>query len=197
MENKIRFKGIQDEITEDAPFVGARISANGCKFNCFGCFNRGLLVSMPEVKLSAEEIIAIVKRNPFNQGIILAGGEWSEQAVDMLEIIEVAVANNLQVMIYTGCVLEQFHARVGKALVKAKKMEKMIGAVHGAVDELVYTHIGSQALDFLMPTDYYIKCGVYKHDELVDDNIQFGIKLASSNQKIYKISKESEEENEG
>lgn len=31
----------------------------------------------------------------------------------------------------------------------------------------------------------YIKCGRYKPELKVDDNIQFGIKLATSNQKIY------------
>jgi len=38
-------------------------------------------------------------------------------------------------------------------------------------------------------TEYfdYIKCGRYDDELITDDNIQFGIKLASSNQKIYKI----------
>ena len=33
----------------------------------------------------------------------------------------------------------------------------------------------------------YIKCGAYKEELVVNDNIQFGVKLATSNQKIYKI----------
>lgn len=32
----------------------------------------------------------------------------------------------------------------------------------------------------------YIKCGAYKKELTVDDNIQYGVKLATSNQKIYK-----------
>jgi len=32
----------------------------------------------------------------------------------------------------------------------------------------------------------YIKCGMYMEELRTDDNIQFGIKLATSNQKIYK-----------
>jgi len=32
----------------------------------------------------------------------------------------------------------------------------------------------------------YIKCGAYEQDLTVDDNIQYGVKLATSNQKIYK-----------
>ena len=32
----------------------------------------------------------------------------------------------------------------------------------------------------------YIKCGAYKQELTVDNNIQYGIKLATSNQKIYK-----------
>lgn len=34
----------------------------------------------------------------------------------------------------------------------------------------------------------YIKCGEYMEELKTDDNIQFGIKLASSNQNIYKLS---------
>lgn len=32
----------------------------------------------------------------------------------------------------------------------------------------------------------YVKCGRYDETQLTDDNIQYGIKLASSNQHIYK-----------
>lgn len=32
----------------------------------------------------------------------------------------------------------------------------------------------------------YIKCGAYDKNLITDDNIQYGIKLATSNQKIYK-----------
>jgi anaerobic ribonucleoside-triphosphate reductase activating protein len=32
----------------------------------------------------------------------------------------------------------------------------------------------------------YIKCGAYKKELTVDDNIQYGVKLATKNQKIYK-----------
>lgn len=32
----------------------------------------------------------------------------------------------------------------------------------------------------------YIKCGRYEEDLITDDNIQYGIKLATSNQKVYK-----------
>ena len=32
----------------------------------------------------------------------------------------------------------------------------------------------------------YIKCGAYDKTLITDDNVQYGIKLATSNQKIYK-----------
>ena len=35
----------------------------------------------------------------------------------------------------------------------------------------------------------YIKCGEYDKNKIVDDNVQYGIKLATSNQNIYAISK--------
>jgi anaerobic ribonucleoside-triphosphate reductase activating protein len=34
---------------------------------------------------------------------------------------------------------------------------------------------------------YYIKCGKYDQNNLTEDNIQYGVKLSSSNQHIYKI----------
>lgn len=34
---------------------------------------------------------------------------------------------------------------------------------------------------------HYIKCGKYDENKLTDNNIQYGIKLASSNQKIIKL----------
>lgn len=43
---------------------------------------------------------------------------------------------------------------------------------------------------FVKDTCLYIKCGKYDKDRITENNIQFGIKLASSNQKIYKIDKE-------
>ena len=38
----INYKTIVNERTEDAPFIGALISAIDCKFNCKKCFNQDI-----------------------------------------------------------------------------------------------------------------------------------------------------------
>lgn len=97
----IRIKGIAHERCEDAPFVGALISAIDCHIGCKGCFNQHLK-NEPTIVLDSETIIKEVLKNPFNKGIILGGLEWSEQPEEMRELIQLALKNNLQVILYTG-----------------------------------------------------------------------------------------------
>ena len=149
---KIAIKGIFHERTEDAPFIGALICANNCKFNCLNCCNEEYK-SLPSYYVNDNEIIQEVKSNLFNKGIILAGLEWTLQAEEMFRLIELALNNQLEIILYTGMDYD----------VLIKKFP-----------ELLNYHI-------------YIKTGKYIRELSTDDNIQFGVKLASSNQKIYKI----------
>jgi len=149
---EILIKGIFHERTEDAPFIGALICANNCKFNCPNCYNKELKFS-PSDYINDNEIIQEVKSNLFNKGIILAGLEWTLQAEEMFRLIELALNNQLEIILYTGMDYD----------VLIKKFP-----------ELLNYHI-------------YIKTGKYIKELSTDDNIQFGVKLASSNQKKYKI----------
>lgn len=179
---KIRYKTIEHERTEDAPFVGALISAIDCKFKCKGCFNRDIK-KLPTLTKNAEEIIAEIKSNVFNEGIIFGGLEFSEQPLELLELCKLAAQAKLKIMIYTGCALEQFHARLGKACAKSLNYP-----IPKDTDiDLLHSWIGSQMLDYYIPDTYYIKCGQYDKDKLVPDKIQFGVTLASENQVIYEI----------
>jgi pyruvate-formate lyase-activating enzyme len=147
----IAIKGIYHERTEDAPFVGALICADGCKFNCEDCINEELKYS-ESFYMSDIDIISRVLNNPFNQGIILAGLEWTLQPNEMFKLIELALDNNLEVILYTGFDEEMLRK--------------------------LYPHL------FRLPI--YIKCGRYNKELLVNDYKMFGVKLASSNQKIIK-----------
>lgn len=106
----IRYKVIEQERVEDAPFLGALISAVDCKFHCKGCFNQHLK-DLPTLESTSQEIISEVKANPFNEGIILGGLEWTLQPNEMKELVKCAVENNLQVMIYTGLEEKEFISR--------------------------------------------------------------------------------------
>jgi pyruvate-formate lyase-activating enzyme len=102
LDSNIRYKVIESERIEDAPFVGALISAIDCNFNCSNCFNQSIK-SLPTQEKSAIEIINCVKSNSFNKGIILAGLEWTYlQSYEAIDLAYNAKENGLKVMLYTG-----------------------------------------------------------------------------------------------
>lgn len=186
---EIKYKGILHERTEDAPFVSALIVAPTCKLKCKGCFNVELK-KQPNLKATAKEIVDEVKSNPFNEGITLGGLEWSESPLELLELVRVASENGLKVMIYTGCDnLQMFHARLGEAC--AKECGEKIN-YKDDFDYLLYIYIGLQVLDEYIKDSYYIKVGKYNENELVNDRVHFGVKLATKNQCIFKIEKMKE-----
>jgi len=148
---KIRFKAIEHERMTDAPFIGALVCAIACKFNCKGCINEHLKDNT-YYEMDSKDIITYIKNNPFNQGIILGGLEWTLQSNEMYELVKEAKLQGLQTMIYTGLDFNIFKKYYPKTL--------------------QYTD--------------YIKCGKYIPDLITNDNWQYGIKLATSNQKIYK-----------
>ncbi len=146
---KIAIKGIYHERTEDAPFIGALICADKCYYNCPDCCNEELKYSEP-FYMEDTEIINRILNNPFNQGIILAGLEWTLQPKEMLRLIELALDNKLKVILYTG--MNEFELRM--------KFPQI----------------------FELPI--YIKCGRYIKELHTDDYYLYGVKLASTNQKI-------------
>lgn len=146
----IRHKGIIHERTEDAPFIGALICAVDCNRNCKNCFNQHLK-DLPIQEKRSEDIIDTVKKNTFNEGVILGGLEWTEQPQEMKELIDAAITNELQVMLYTGMEEEEFKRR------------------------------------FPFIKGIWIKSGSYMEELKCNDNIQYGIKLVSKNQQIYKL----------
>lgn len=87
--------------------MGALISAIDCHNNCLNCFNQHIK-NYPTQEIDVEDIIGEVKNNIFNQGIILAGLEWTLQPDEMYELILYGLNNNLNVMLYTGINEEQF-----------------------------------------------------------------------------------------
>jgi len=183
----MKIKRIEHERGQDAPFVGALICANDCHKRCKGCINKDIKKE-PSFEASAEEILEEVMSNPFNKGIILGGLEWAEQPQDLLDICYLASKKGLEIMIYTGNDINVFRAIIGKSC--ADKVgfddtvtEKMLAEN----DSTFHALVGAMILDYYIPTTYYVKCGSYDKDKVVDDYVEFGVKLATSNQKIYKF----------
>ncbi len=139
----IRYKLIEQERFQDAPFTGALVCAVGCDLNCPGCFNESVK-QMPTSIQSAEGIVKSISDNPFNEGIILGGLEWSLQPDELLELVKTALEQDLKVMIYTGLPLEQFLDRVPRLVT----VEGEIYIKHGAYDS---------SLSHVQPVMYGVK----------------------------------------
>lgn len=101
LNQKINYKVIEPERVEDAPFMGALISACNCKYNCPNCFNQKVK-NLATISSSIEEILKIVKSNPFHKGIIFAGLEWSLQMNECIALAMAAKDIGLQTIVYTG-----------------------------------------------------------------------------------------------
>lgn len=99
--NIIRYKKIEHERVEDAPFVGALISACDCRFNCEECFNQGVK-ELPTIERPLTAILNDVLSDPFNKGIIFAGLEWTLQFDECCALAVAAKECGLQTMLYTG-----------------------------------------------------------------------------------------------
>jgi len=97
----ITFKGIEEERLGEAPFIGALLLAADCFGSCPGCFNQHIK-TLPDVTMTADEILDQVAQNPLHEGIIFGGLEWTEQPADLLFLIGKAMARKYQVMLYTS-----------------------------------------------------------------------------------------------
>lgn len=127
---KIRYKLIEHERTEDAPFIGCLICAIQCHIGCKNCFNSDIK-KMPDLEVEVSELLDQVQANPFNEGIILGGLEWSEQPFELIHLVQEAVNRHLKVMIYTGLTYESF----SKNIPIKKLMNLGIYLKYGAFDE--------------------------------------------------------------
>lgn len=152
----IRYKILEHERVEDAPFMGCLIAAVSCGLNCRHCFNQELKEYKTK-RDDADDIIKKVKANPFNQGMIFGGLEWSNQPDELFELVRLCLNNELSVMIYTGLQQSIFFEKVPK---------------------LKYV------------PNIYIKFGAYKEKLKTENNIQYGIRLATKNQFIIKTREE-------
>lgn len=101
MKRLVEYKGIIHNVLNDAPFIGAIVIANSCKRNCQGCINEHLKTDEYKQLNDVSEIIGAVRKNGLNEGVIFAGLEWTEQAEDLMALVDEAIRQGLKVMIYT------------------------------------------------------------------------------------------------
>lgn len=87
-----------------------------------------------------------------------------------------------KIMLFGGEPLDQDITQLTSFLNEISRFKKEIW---------IFTHYdfdkAKQILGDLINQIDYIKCGAYKEELKCENNVQYGIKLATSNQKIYKI----------
>lgn len=169
---KIKYKTIEHERTEDAPFVGAVISAVDCLERCPGCFNQHLLDAKTQEK-GLHDIITEVTSNPLNRGIILAGLEWTLQPEQMFDLLFYSQQAGLRTMLYTSM--------TGNEFFRWFNSYRNLYRVHYDTAIIEFTN-----LDISLYLDY-IKFGAYDETKRVDDYWSHGVKLASKNQYVWGV----------
>jgi hypothetical protein len=150
----IRYKVIEHQVGNKAPFIGAVISAIGTSIKEKNSPDKHLK-KLEDKVATEQEIIAEIKSNPANEGIIFCGLEWSDQPLEMVKLIEVAVKNGLRIMIYTGHDIREFHSKIGKGC------SGKLSVQHELINQgEMYELIGINILNHYIPDDYYIRAGV-------------------------------------
>lgn len=135
----------------DAPFVGSLLFAVDCHHNCKGCCHAdrhtGKVYESEDTKLIEE-----IKNYKFSEGIILGGFEWTEQLDELLDIIDLARSNNLEVILYTHHTEEELRDIVPQ-LYTRKGVYVKYGEYRRELSSKTYTSYGVQ----LASTNQYIK----------------------------------------
>lgn len=138
----------------DTPFgIGTLVWAKDCHHHCPDCFHQDRF-DLPILEEDSKDIIAKIKENPFNQGIVLGGFEWTEQYEELLALIEDARDAELEVILYTHYTIED---------------------------------ISTYFTELLKYKGIYVKCGEYDNTLLSITHSSYGVPLASTNQRIYKV----------
>lgn len=122
----------------------------GCSIHCEGCVNSHLWSFDGGIKISAEEIISICKKENV-EGITLHGGEPLDQAGELEKVINLAKAFRYTIVLFTGYLYRELNSiqkRVWNKsdLVIAGRFDLNKRNVNlqfrGSSNQKVYTHHG-------------------------------------------------------
>lgn len=156
----MRYASIRKMDISNGSGIGVSLFVQGCPFHCKGCFNQ--------------------ETWDFD-----GGKEWTEE-------IENAFLNLIgqrfvkRVSILGGEPLCEENANeVARLIIKIKMLypDVEIWVFTGYSIMIANKMLGEDAMNSIS----YIKTGVYRQEEKCDDNIQYGLRLATKNQAVYKI----------
>lgn len=103
----IRIAGTVNDSITDGPGIRYTIFTQGCPHHCPGCHNPQTWDFAGGVAVSADELLAEIRKNPLLKGVTLSGGEPLAQAAALIPLAQAVRDMGLELAIYTGYTFEQ------------------------------------------------------------------------------------------
>lgn len=103
----LNIMGYVDRSEVNGPGCRAVVWVQGCSRACPGCFNPGSWSFEVNQLISVDELVERVLSEPRNEGITFSGGEPFWQAPALAEVAQRLHAHGLNIMSFSGFVLEQ------------------------------------------------------------------------------------------
>jgi len=106
----IKVAGLVEESITDGPGIRFTVFVQGCPRRCEGCHNPSTWDFAGGREMQAEEIFAMMRRNPLVRGITFSGGEPLCQAEALLPLARLVRDGGYELAIYTGYLFEELMA---------------------------------------------------------------------------------------
>ncbi|MBQ8646806.1 MAG: anaerobic ribonucleoside-triphosphate reductase activating protein [Oscillospiraceae bacterium] len=106
----LKLAGFAGDSIVDGPGIRFTTFCQGCPHHCPGCHNPETWPFEGGFEVTAEELLAHVKRNPLVRGVTFSGGEPFAQAAAHAETARLLKAAGYEVASYTGYTFEQLLA---------------------------------------------------------------------------------------
>lgn len=108
--NKLRIAGFVNDSLVDGPGIRFTIFTQGCPYACPGCHNKDTWDIKGGEEILIADLIAKWRKNPLLDGITLSGGEPLMQKKALLPLIDAALEDNLNIVLYSGNTYENLLA---------------------------------------------------------------------------------------
>lgn len=103
----IRIAGSVNDSVVDGPGLRFTIFTQGCPYGCVGCHNPETWSAEGGEVVEVQSLIDKWRKNPMLDGITLSGGEPLFQKEKLLPLINAALADGLNIVMYTGSTIEK------------------------------------------------------------------------------------------
>ncbi|MEW6771207.1 MAG: anaerobic ribonucleoside-triphosphate reductase activating protein [Bacillota bacterium] len=106
----LRIAGVVRESVVDGPGLRYVVFAQGCPHRCVGCHNPETWDPAGGYRVTVEELLADIVRNPLLSGITFSGGEPFQQAAAFAVLGRALREKGYDIVTYTGYTYEELQA---------------------------------------------------------------------------------------